>query len=70
MHNLVLHYIADFCIPVASIAANSLRSATAGHLIVPRTHTKFEEICFQVAGSSAWSKTFDRLIVLQLSNDC
>ena len=55
--NLAPQYVADFCIPVASIAArNSLRSATAGHHVVPRTRTKFGEGSVAVAGTSAWNK--------------
>ena len=49
-------YIADMCIPVATVSTRqSLRSAARGDLLVPRTRVKFGNRAFAVAGPEAWN---------------
>ena len=80
-HGLAPQYLADLCQPLSQIALRrSRRSSTAGHLLVPRTCTKFGQKGFSVAGPRACNSllplvrqadglsTFKRLLKQHLFN--
>ena len=80
-HGLAPQYFANLCQSLSEIASRwSLRSSTAGHLLVPRPCKEFGEKGFSVAGSRAWNSlppsvrqtygllTFKRLLKQQLFN--
>ena len=81
LHGLAPQYLADLYQLLSEIASRrSLRSSTAGHLLVPRTCTKFGEKGFSVAVPRAWNSlppsvrqadglsTFKRLLKQHLFN--
>jgi len=60
LHGPAPVYIKSMCIPVwSSTARSSLRSASRGHLIVPRTWLEFGKRAFAFAGPTAWNSLPD-----------
>ena len=55
-HGLAPSYIADMCIPDATVSTRqSLRSAARGDILVPRMRVTFGNRAFAVAGPEAWN---------------
>ena len=57
LHDVAASYIKELCVLVTTnTRRTSLRSATDGQLVVPKTSTKAGNRSFAVAGPQAWSK--------------
>jgi hypothetical protein len=57
LHGSAPSYIADLCVSLVTVEGQrSLRSATSGHLIVPKTRTDLGKRAFAVAGPTAWNR--------------
>ena len=56
LHDMTPSYIKDLCVLVMMITRkSSLRSATDGQIVVPKTSTKAGDRAFAVVGPQAWN---------------